>query len=250
MNYFNQKAYRVFDKEGIKLKETTKINVTFDLDASEADAHSTKTYLPSELQRDSLNFTDLEFIDAVISYMYDTTSVAITKLEDLERFPSLNDLPFLLKINEYDNDITVFALAFGRIPGSLIIRKEDRIFSLGNIVEIDGTLGLSNTSITSFGKLKKVNGSLWISYHDPKANLSDLNEIEEIGGSLLLRGFGIKLLSNLKKVGGVLNLRGTEIEDLGKLEFVGEHLYLPKAKQLYFNLDKIYIGGKVKFFSS
>jgi hypothetical protein len=111
-------------------------------------------------------------------------------------------------------------------------------------------LGLSNTSISSFGKLKKVNGSFWISYHNEDSNLFDLNEVEEVGGSLLLRGFPIKTLSKLKKVGGILNLRGTKIEDLGALEYVGEHLYLPKSKRGYFNFDNIYIGGKIKYFSS
>ena len=250
MDDLKQNIYRIFDIEGIKLKPISKFSLTFDFEAKETNANSVLSYLPYEPQRDQFNLTNDEFIDTIFDYIYDTTSVRIEKIEDLEKYPSINNLPFILKINEYDNDATIFALAFGKIPGSVTIRKEHKILSLGNIEEIDGTLGLSNTSISSFGKLRKVNGSLWISYHNQNSNLFDLNDVEEVGGSLLLRGFSIRTLSKLKKVGGILNLRGTNIEDLGALEFVGEHLYLPKSKRDYFNFDKIYIGGKVKYFSS
>jgi len=227
-----------------------KVTLTFDREPNETHSNSELCYLPYEPQRDQFNLTNEEFIDTIIDYIYDTTSVRINKIEDLEKYPSIDNLPFILKINEYDNDATIFSLAFGKIPGSITIRKEHKILSLGNIEEIEGTLGLSNTSISSFGKLKKVSGSFWISYHNQNSNLFDLNEVEEVGGSLLLRGFSIKTLSKLKKVGGILNLRGTNIEDLGALEYVGEHLYLPKSKRGYFNFDKIYIGGKIKYFSS
>ena len=250
MDDFKQKIYRIFDKEGIKLKPISKFSFAFDIESNETHTSSGLSYLPYEPQREQFNLTNEEFIDTIIDYIYDTTSLRIDKIEDLENYPSINNLPFILKINEYDNDATIFALAFGKIPGSLTIRKEHKILSLGNIEEVDGTLGLSNTSISSFGKLKKVNGSFWISYHNQNSNLFDLNNVEEIGGSLLLRGFSIKTLSKLKKVGGILNLRGTNIEDLGVLEFVGEHLYLPKSKRDYFNFDKIHIGGKIKYFSS
>jgi len=250
MDDFKQSIYRTFDKEGIKLKRMCKVTLTFDREPNETHSNSELCYLPYEPQRDQFNLTNEEFIDTIIDYIYDTTSVRINKIEDLEKYPSIDNLPFILKINEYDNDATIFSLAFGKIPGSITIRKEHKILSLGNIEEIEGTLGLSNTSISSFGKLKKVSGSFWISYHNQNSNLFDLNEVEEVGGSLLLRGFSIKTLSKLKKVGGILNLRGTNIEDLGALEYVGEHLYLPKSKRGYFNFDKIYIGGKIKYFSS
>ena len=222
--------------------------MVFNIEAKETKSKSELSYLPFQPQRDKFNLTDNEFFDAIIDYIYDTTSVRIEKVEDLDKHPSINNLPFILKLNEGSNDYIIFALAFGKIPGSLTINDEYKILSLGNIEEIDGSLGLSNSSISSFGKLKKINGSLWISYHNPNSNLFDLNEIEEIGGSLLLRAYPIRSLSKLKKVGGVLNLRGTNIEDLGSLEFVGKHLYLPKSKRDYFDLDSIYIGGKVKYF--
>ena len=250
MGDLKQNIYRAFDTEGIKLKPISKFTLAFNIETNETDSNSAFSYIPFQPQRDKFELTDTEFIDTVIEYIYDTTSVRIEKIEDLEKHPSIDNLPFILKINEYDNDATIFALAFGKIPGSVTIRKEHKILSLGNIIEIDGTLGLSNTSLSSFGKLKKVNGSLWISYHNPNSNLFDLNEIEEIGGSLLLRRFPIRTLSKLRKVGGILNLRGTNIEDLGALEFVGDHLYLPKSKQDYFNLDNIHIGGKVKYFAN
>lgn len=250
MDDLKQNIYKAFDTEGIKLKPISKYILTFDSETNETEENSAFSYIPFKPQRDKFELTDNEFINTVIDYIYDTTSIRIEKIDDLEKYPSIDNLPFILKINEYDNDATIFALAFGKIPGSITIRKEHKILSLGNIIEIEGTLGLSNTSVSSFGKLKKVNGSLWITYHNPNSTLFDLNEIEEIGGSLLLRRFPIRTLSKLKKVGGILNLRGTNIEDLGALEFVGDHLYLPKSKRGYFNFDNIHIGGKVKYFAS
>ena len=250
MKDLKQKIYKAFDKEGIKLKPIFKFSLTYVQETNQTQTNSGLCYLPFEPQRDLFNLTNDEFIDIIIDYIYDTTSIRIKTLEDLDNYSSINNLPFILKINEYDKDLRIFSLAFGKIPGSITIRMEHKIFSLGNIEEIDGTLGLSNTSISSLGKLKKVNGSFWISYHNKNAKLFDLNEVEEIGGSLLLRGFSIKSLSKLKKVGGILNLRGTSIEDLGDLEFVGEHIYLPTSKRGYFNFDKIYIGGKIKYFKS
>ena len=250
MEDFKQKIYKAFDKEGIKLKLVSKFCLTLDQETNETYTNSDLCYLPYPQQKDQLNLTNDQFVEMTIDYIYDTTSVRIKTLEDLENYSSINNLPFILKINEHDENATIFSLAFGIIPGSITIRKEHKIFSLGNIEEINRTLGLSNTSISSLGKLRKVNGSFWISYHHENANIFDLNELEEVGGSLLLRGFPIKSLSKLKKVGGILNLRGTNIEDLGALEFVGEHLYLPKSKRDYFNFEKIYIGGKIKYFAS
>ncbi len=250
MEYYKHRIYSVFDNEGIKVKPIFKMGLTYDLDLNETNSSSNFCYLPFEEQKAKLKLSDDEFIDAVIDYIYDTTSVRIKSLKDLENYPSINNLPFILKVNEYNSHLNIFSLAFGKIPGSITIRKEHRVLDLGNIEIVDGSLGLSHTSINSLGKLKKVNGSFWISYHNEDANFSDLNQLEEIGGSLLLRGFPIKSLSKLKKVGGVLNLRGTKIEDLGALEFVGEHIYLPKSKCKYFNFENIEIGGEIKYFSS
>lgn len=250
MDYDKQIIYSVFDKQGIKLKPIFRASLSYDAETDETSSNSSFCYLPFEEQKSQLNLSDEEFIDSVIDYIYDTTSVRINSLKDLENYPSINNRPFILKVNEYNSDLNIFSLAFGRVPGSITIRKEHKVFDLGNIEEVDGSLGLTHTSITSLGKLKKVNGSFWISYHNENASLSSLNDLEEIGGSLLLRGFPIKTLSKLKIVGGTLNLRSTKIEDLGELEFVGEHIYLPKSKRNYFNFDKIKIGGKIKYFSS
>lgn len=250
MDDIKRKLYKTFDTEGIKLKPTAIIDIKLDDYENNIKTNSYKSYIPYPPQKDKFNISDNIFLDIIIDYIYDTTSVRIENLEDLEKYPSINNLPFILKINEYNSDATIFSIAFGKIPGSLIIRKEHEILSLGNIEIVDGTLGLSNTSISSLGKLKKVSGSFWISYHDKNSKLTSLNDVEEVGGSLLLRGSTIKTLSKLRKVGGILNLRATEIEELGALEFVGEHIYLPKSKRNLFNFDNIHIGGKIKYFST
>lgn len=250
MRDLQKDIYRTFDQEGIKLKPITKFQVSADLEGDEQTINSYSSYSPFQPQRDQFNLTDQQFVEWAIQYIYDTTSVRIDFLEDLDKYPSINNLPFILKLNEYNDELIIFVLAFGTIPGSITIRKEDDIRSLGNIEIVEGTLGLSHTSISSLGKLRKVKGSFWISYLHQSSDLYDLNELEEVSGSLLLRGLAIRSLSKLKTVGGILNLRGTSIEDLGALNFVGEHLYLPKSKRDHFDFTNIYIGGKVKYFES
>ena len=242
-----QILYRTFDEEGIRVKQMSKMTISFNTDNHKFRSNEQGTYIPINT---TFNLSDEDYCQIVIDYIYDTTSVNIKSFNNLDQFISIDNLPFLLKLNEYDYENTIFSLAFGKIPGSFTIRKEHKIQSLGNIVEINGTLGITGASLKSFGKLKKVSGSLWISYAEPETILTDLNDIEEIGGSLLLRYYPIRDLNKLKSVGGILNLRSTNIESLGALKFVGGHLYLPKSKEGLFDLSKIEIIGKVKYFKT
>jgi len=90
-------------------------------------------------------------------------------------------------------------------------------------------LDLENTPIKSLGKLKRVGGSLNLSY----SQIEDLGDLEEVGEYLDLRNTPIKSLRKLKRVGRSLYLVGRslyfsdfQIEDLGDLEEVGEYLDL------------------------
>jgi hypothetical protein len=69
MDDFKQKIYRIFDKEGIKLKPICKFSFTFDPETKENDSNSEFCYLPYEPQRDQFNLTDEEFIDTIIDYI-------------------------------------------------------------------------------------------------------------------------------------------------------------------------------------
>lgn len=238
--------YKLFDREGIRVRAVSQTSTIF----REDDTYETITrerYIPIN-ERYDLQIEDYKQL--IVDYIYDTTSIDIKCIDNIDQYSSLNRLPFILKLNEYDFNNTIFSLAFGVVPGSVVFRNEHNINTLGNIEEIKGTLGISGSFLESFGLLKKVTGSFWISNADVNTGLTDLNNIEVIGGSLLLRGYPLKSLNKLKSVGGTLNLRSTNIESLGDLEYIGEHLYLPKSKKGYFDLSKIVIMGKIKYFTS
>jgi hypothetical protein len=102
-------------------------------------------------------------------------------------------------------------------------------------------LDLKNTSIKSLGKLKRVGGSLDLSY----SQIEDLGDLEEVGWDLRLKNTPIKSLGKLKRVGGSLDLSYSQIEDLGDLEEVGLSIYISKKQR---ELEKILIerGWKYK----
>lgn len=114
----------------------------------------------------------------------------------------------------------------------------DKLFE--HIVEIDGNLDLSGTSIKSLGNLEFVSGYLDLDHCE---ELESLGNLKYVGESLVLRNTNITTLGNLEYVGHFLQLRKTLIEDLGKLEYVGGDVNLLNVKTLTSlgNLEKV--GG-------
>ena len=135
-----------------------------------------------------------------------------------------------------------------RIDLDIIIRDEF-INSLGNVVEINGFLGISDANIQSLGNLKVVRKDFWISSYYILSKLTSLNKLEFVGGDINLRYSNIIDLGNLKRVEGKLSLRDTEIENLGNLEFVGGDLFLPKRLEKKIDLSKINVKGEVRFWN-
>jgi len=84
-------------------------------------------------------------------------------------------------------------------------------------------LDLQNIHNKSLGKLKKVDGYLFI---DPDSQIEDSGDLEEVRGDFDPHLSPIKSLRKLRKVGGSLNLFRCEIENLGDLEEVGGDLDL------------------------
>ena len=143
--------------------------------------------------------------EIVLDYIFDLTSYRLNDVNVLLSLKSLNNLPFILEINEHSNP--KLFVAFKRIPGSLIIRGDQEyknngheIKTLGNIESIRGDLGLSNTKISDLGKLKRVGGDLWFSGSDEFINNNS---------------FQIKTLAPLEKVNGAVSIRGNSLTTLG-----------------------------------
>ena len=245
MNNLKKLIYEHFDRHGITGKFMAKIRLSFASNEENYSQSYKKVFIP---QLNQFTLSEKEINQVIIDYIFDTTSYDIKSVNNLDKFSSINGLPFLLCLNEASEEKT-FSLAFGKIPGSVTIRSNHNIESLGNIEEINGDLGLIGSSIGSLGKLKKVSGSFWIAQFSPYTNITDLNELEYVGGDLYLKNSPIRDLKNLKKVGGTLNLRSTRIESLGLLNSVRKNIYLPKELKDKFNLSDIFIGGKVKYFS-
>jgi hypothetical protein len=84
-------------------------------------------------------------------------------------------------------------------------------------------LDLQNIPNKSLGKLKKVDGYLFIG---PDSQIEDSGDLEEVRGDFDPHLSPIKSLRKLRRVGGRLNLFGSEIENLGDLEEVGSDLDL------------------------
>jgi hypothetical protein len=241
-------VYKSFDTHGIRVKQMAKVNLSLNLD----DSKSLKTsqefiFIPFI---NEITISEIELENYIYEYIYDTTGFQINSIHELNSYPNIKGLPFILKLNEWSQDNMAFYLAFGKIPGSVTFRAEHKIISLGNIEQIDGELVLSETEINDLGKLNRVGGSFWIAQTNrPFTKLENLGDLRFVGGDLNIKSSPIKSLSNLINVGGTLNLRKTSIESLGELMHVGGHLYLPKHLKGYFDLSKIQIDGKVKYFS-
>ena len=234
--------YNHFDKNGIRVKSLAQISISFDGEVKQDFKAITVPLEPY------FGLTELQFSQVIVDYIYDTTNINIESIENLDKYPTLNGLPFLLKLYNASSNDHFYSLAFGHVSGSITIRNESDVTSLGNIEKIDGDLGFIESNISSLGKLRKVTGSFWIAQRSPYTNLADLGLLESVGKDLNLKSSKIKDLKLLETVGGTLNLRKTNIDSLGKLRYVGNHIYLPATHKSKFNLSNIEIKGKVKYF--
>lgn len=134
------------------------------------------------------------------------------------------------------------------IHSDIIIRGE-KIKRLEKIEKVNGFLGVSDSTIESFGTLKEVKGNLFISINTVFSNIKSLDNLEFVGGDLILRYSNVEDLGALKKVGGKLSLRDTNIKNLGSLEFVGGDLFLPKRIEKEIDLSNLIVKGKIKFWN-
>jgi hypothetical protein len=136
-----------------------------------------------------------------------------------------------------------------QISYDIIIRGK-KISTLIGIEKINGTLGISDSTLKNLGTLKEITGDLWIYGVSVPSKLTSLNNLELIGGDANFRYSNIKDLGNLLKVEGKLSLRDTNIKSLGKIKFIGGDLFLPKRLEGNIDLSEIEIIGNVKYWNN
>lgn len=144
------------------------------------------------------------------------------------------DLEKIIIKNEIHSDITI---------------RGEHIKELDKVEKINGSLRLVDSIIESFGILKEVKGSMYVSsWTITTGNFNFLfNSLEFVGGDLILRYTNIEDLGVLKKVGGKLSLRDTKVENLGVLEFVGGDLFLPIRMKNKIDFTNLTVKGNVKY---
>jgi len=134
------------------------------------------------------------------------------------------------------------------INADVTIRGE-HLKTLEGVEKINGSLGISESSLESLGELKEITGGFWTSFHTVHSPLISLNNLEKIGEDAKLQNTNIADLGNLRYVGGRLILRGTKISSLGKVEYVGGNLFISKHLKDSIDLGSIQIKGKVQFWN-
>ena len=158
--------------------------------------------------------------------------------------PKMNDEPInIFTISDFEE------LILNRtIQGDIVIRGE-QITALRGVEKVIGSLGISCSTLIDLGELKEITGDFWISTYSCVSQITNLGNIEYIGGNCRLRYSNIQIIDSLKKVGGDLSLRDTPINSIGVLRYVGGNLFLPKRIQNEFDFSKIEINGKLKFWN-
>lgn len=240
--------YQFFDKNGIPGRHEDRISILGNVFGDVFYNGVSETIFIPNLHSFGLTVEDAEKV--IINYVYDTTGTRITSVNDLMKMRNVNGKPFFLLLNEHDRSKIRYCLAFGKLPGSVIFRDTDSFRSLGNISEIDGDLGFSDSNIQDVGALKKVNGSIWIAQSGKGifTQLKTLGGLEFVGKDLNIKKSPIENLGELKHVGGNLNLRHTSIKNLGKLEYIGGNLLVSRRNREYLDLSKVKLIGKLKLF--
>lgn len=242
------KIFSHFDKNGITGHHLGKISLSINLEENKLEPYKSQNFFKPYLIE--FDLTDDELEETILDYVFYTTNIKINSVNELMKMKQIKGKPFFLLLNEHERAKIKYCLAFGRIPGSVIFRDRDKIETLGNIEEIIGDLGFSESNIRDLGKLRRVEGSIWIAQplEGVFTNLKSLQELEYVGGDLSIKNSSIENLGKLKHVGGNLNLRKTIVKSLGNVEFIGGNLFLPKELKGEIDTTKIKIVGKVKYF--
>lgn len=248
MSDLQTQIYHHLDKNGFKGNFYISMGVVVDMEERSVETIFPKTFRISSNQ---FGLTDEEYEKIILDYIYDTVNIRIESLINLSNYSSIEGLPFIIEVLKIGDNQPIFSLAFETIDGTLCLTETDKIVSLGNIKTINGDQTFRGSSIKSLGNLQVVQGSIYVKQLDPPfTELTSLDNLEEVGGNLILKSSPLTELGNLNRVGGTLNLRKTNISSLGKLEYVGGDLFLPKEKKEILDTSKVTVVGNLKYFTN
>ena len=104
------------------------------------------------------------------------------------------------------------------------------------LVCVEKSLWLEQTSITSLGNLASVGGSLFLD----STPLTSLGNLTFVGGGLYLYDTPLASLGNLTSVGENLHLRNTPLISLDGLPQVGKSLYLDQT-HIRFLTERVFL---------
>jgi hypothetical protein len=138
----------------------------------------------------------------LLQYIYLTTGVQLSTTTELFCKREHEGRPFILALNEYERRQELYFLTQKIIPGSIVLRN-DNIKTLGDIEQINGDLGFSDSRIRDLGNLIEVKGHFWIAQSGPAFTT-------------------VTTLGSLEFVGGDMTIKQSPIEDLGDLTHVEE----------------------------
>ena len=248
MKDLKTQIYHHLDTNGIKGSFSISLGFSYNVDQESVETKFPKTF---RLSPNQFGLTNEDYESIILDYIYDTVNIRLDSLVSIDKYSSNAGLPFIIEIFKDGDYSSTFTLAFGTVNGTLVLTDTDKIVSLGNIEIINGDLKFKGSSIKSLGRLKFVNGSIYVrQFTPPFTNLTSLENLEEVSGNLIIKSSPLVDLGNLKKVGGTLNLRKTNISSLGKLEYVGGDMFLPKSTKNVIDTSKVTVIGNLKYFSN
>jgi hypothetical protein len=127
--------------------------------------------------------------------------------------------------------------------GGLEINACDENFSLGSLEEIQNDLQILNFSVDiNFGNLKTIGGSLYAQ----NTIITDLKNLESVGGDFLINGSKIKKFENLKTIGGNADFSNNFCSNTQNIETIlGNIKFLNSRITEFPKLNKI--GGTIEF---
>jgi hypothetical protein len=127
--------------------------------------------------------------------------------------------------------------------GFLEIHSCDENFTLGLLEEIEGNFEILNHSVDiDFGNLKTIGGSLVAI----NSIVTDLKNLESVGGDFLIKGSKIKKFENLKTIGGDADFSNNFCSSTQNIETILGNIKFLNSRIMEFpKLNKI--GGTIEF---
>jgi hypothetical protein len=199
-----------------------------------------------EMEGNMLNLGNIEYVgnDVILN----------SKVEDLGKLKyvggqlSFNDnIQSLSNLESVGGNIrlkrTIKDLGKLKKIGGLEINACDENFSLGTLEVIENDLQILNFSVDiDFGNLKTIGGSLYAQ----NTIITDLKNLESVGGDFLINGSKIKKFENLKSIGGNADFSNNFCSSTQNIESILGNIKFLNSRIMEFpKLNKI--GGAIEF---